>query len=372
MKSHEHLQLRLGDLLQQRHCLLTGHGSTAIYLALKAIKSRYGTGEVIIPALACPSLTQVSLMAGFTPVFCDVSIDNYVLDVQHAIKCINEKTRAILAVHLFGHPAPIESLKAAIHALPIALIEDAAQSIGGQCNGKPMGAQGDFSILSFGGSKIVSAGVGGALAFQDSDYLQIVTDELTQLPIYKPSERLALLALSHRNLYHGIMDCLRANSPLDSSQVFKPALPCYNELYLHRFPEGTGVEEKISAGLAGLAQGNAQRLEKAFLYGEMLKSPHIQISDAWKESKVVWRFSFCLPSPETTIKVTNLLRKNGLPASNHYWSAADLFQQGVRLPNSDCISRQIINLWVDSLVGKEQIIKACDTINGALAERKVY
>lgn len=369
MKNGDHLQHHLGDLLQQRHCLLTGHGSTAIYLALQAIKSRYGAGEVIIPALACPSLTQVTLMAGFTPVFCDVNWGTYVLNVEHATSHINGKTRAILAVHLFGHPAPIAGLKSAIHGLPVAIIEDAAQSIGGRCDGKPMGAQGDFSILSFGGSKIVSAGVGGALAFQDSDYLETVTKELAQLPVYKPSERLALLALSHRNLYHGIMDCLRANAALDGSQVFKPAMRCYDELYLHRFPEGTGVEEKISAGLAGLDQGNAQRLEKALLYSELLQNPKIQKSDAWKESKVVWRFSFCLPSPETTIRVTSLLRRGGLPASNHYWSAADLFYQEVDLPNSDRVSRQIVNLWVDSLVNREQIIKACDIINSAMDER---
>ena len=78
-----------------------GHGSTAVYLALKPIELRAGRGEVILPTISCTSLAQVTHYAGFKPVFADVNPEDFTLDIRSFESRINERTRAVMPIHIF-------------------------------------------------------------------------------------------------------------------------------------------------------------------------------------------------------------------------------------------------------------------------------
>src|ERR1022692_3905260 len=111
MQDSEHI---IGSYLQRKYCFLTGRGTAALYVALKAIARQLGIGEVILPTMVCPSVVYAIHYAGFKPVFVDVTRSDFTIDVASLKDRITEATKAIVAVHLFGHAAPIEEIRAVI------------------------------------------------------------------------------------------------------------------------------------------------------------------------------------------------------------------------------------------------------------------
>lgn len=349
------LARQIAERWGRRHCLLTGHGSTAIYLALKAIEARHGTGEVLVPAIGCASIAQIILYAGFAPRFTDVTLDDFTMDVASLRASITPEARAILPVHLYGHACDMDAINAiaAEHALPV--IEDAAQSLGGVYDDRLLGSIGDFAIFSFGGTKAVAAGGGGALLFDDDDHAETILRELDALPEFASSAETALLAHSHANLWHATVDYLRLHPDEPMEWIWQRAAPLYRDLYFHRFPADPSYAQAIERGLGELDARNAARLRRAERYDELLAVLPIQRPDAWRRSRSIWRYSFLLRSAEETIRVSNQLRRNGVNASNHYWSLADVFLGVKSLPHAREVESRIVNFWVDHLATDEAI-----------------
>jgi dTDP-4-amino-4,6-dideoxygalactose transaminase len=346
----------------RKHCFLVGRGTTAIHLALKAVERRVGLGEVILPTVSCASIAQIALYAGFKPVFADVGRDTFTLDADALRGKISRETRAVLPIHVFGHAAPMDPIceLAAEHGFLV--IEDAAQSIGGNYGGRKMGGLGDFSILSFGGEKIINAGAGGALLTDDDDLAAILGEEIKSLPEFSRPIGYGLKSLSHRNLYHSVVDLLRVDNTLRVDEVFMGAVPFYEDLYLQRFPDNSDVLERIARGFETLAAENESRVGRAALYQSLLEGADLRLSSSWEESGVLWRYSFLVNDAAKTTAVTAALRKNKIHASNHYWSVADLFYGEKDHPNTSFVCPRIVNLWVDAVATEEYIARSCEVI----------
>lgn len=361
---------RVGRLIARqfgsRHVVLTGHGSTAIYLALKAVEAEAGPGEVLVPSIGCASIAQIIEYAGFTPHFIDVNLDDYTLDCGALEHAVTPAARAIMPVHLFGHATDMDRVLGIARQHGLRVIEDAAQSVGGEYGGAKLGAIGDFGILSFGGTKIVSAGGGGALLFREDRHLPLIERELAALPPFDASLRMSLKALSHRNLYHGVVDLLRVENGAKLDGVFRAASSEYRELYFHRFPENGGVAERLEAALTRLPETLGARLRRAEEYHEALADLPVRQSDNWRRSGSVWRYTLMLPTADDTLRVTASLRRHKIHASNHYWSLADLFGGDKGLPNTNIFCPRVLNLWVNDAAGAEYIRKSHDVIAGAL------
>lgn len=345
----------------RERCFLVGRGTTAIHLALKAIERLVGAGEVVLPTIACPSLAQVALSAGFKPVFADVRADNFTLDADSFREQITERTRAVLPVHIFGYAAPMSDICAVARARGVFVIEDAAQSLGGSCDGKKMGAHGDFSILSFGGGKILDASAGGAVLTNDPELAAAVEGEVKQLPPFARTLDYSLKSLSHRNLYHAMMDLLRVDGEARVDNIFLPAVRFYEDLYLQAFPEDQAVLDAIARGFENLDDDNERRLERAARYESRLEGGYLALPSSWKESGVVWRYTLLVKDAAKTKRVTAALRKNKIHASNHYWSAADLFYGEKSAPTTAYVCPRILNVWVDLAAG-DYVERSCDII----------
>jgi dTDP-4-amino-4,6-dideoxygalactose transaminase len=350
----------------RRHVVLTGHGSTAIYLALKAIEAEGGRGEVLVSSVGCASIAQIIEYAGFTARFVDINLEDYTLDCDALERAVTPAARAIMPVHLFGHAADMRRVMQIARHHGLQVIEDAAQSLGGEFEGMKLGAIGDFGILSFGGTKIVSAAAGGALLFDEDRYLRIIDRELAALPPFDRSLRLSLKALSHRNLYHGVVDLLRVEQGAKLQGVFRSAMDDYRELYFHRFPEDGGVADVIEAALANLPANLQARLERAEQYREKLSALPIRQSDNWRRSGCVWRYTVMLRTAEETMRVTAHLRRNSIHASNHYWSLADVFNGGESGSNTALFCPRVLNLWVEETADRDYIGKSCRLIADSL------
>lgn len=142
-------------------------GTAALHLAVLALGLEEGD-EVLVPAYTFPATANVVALAGARPVLVDVDPSTLNLDPAKVYDAVTSRTRAVLAVHLFGRPLDWEQLQ---NALPpdVRLLEDAAGALGARWRGMPCGGLGEMGCLSFHPRKIVTTGEGGAVTTSSDD-----------------------------------------------------------------------------------------------------------------------------------------------------------------------------------------------------------
>ena len=141
-------------------------GRYALYVALKAANVKRGD-KVICPALCCLLVPEKNLRLGATPVLVDVDQRTFNIDAEKIQENIDAKTKAIVPIHLFGHPADMGSIMDMAEDHGIYVIEDAAQGMGAEYKGRKVGSFGHASIFSLGHGKNITAGEGGILTVND-------------------------------------------------------------------------------------------------------------------------------------------------------------------------------------------------------------
>lgn len=149
------------------HALACASGTLAVEVALRAV----GVGaddEVILSAYEYESNFLTVHALGAKPVLVDVTPRNWNLDPVHLAAAVGPKTKAILVSHLHGGLVPMDAVLAVADAHKLAAVEDAAQCPGATIGSRPCGSFGHVGVLSFGGSKLLSAGRGGGLLFRDA------------------------------------------------------------------------------------------------------------------------------------------------------------------------------------------------------------
>ena len=145
----------------------TGNGTVAIHLVLAA--AGIGPGdEVIVPALTYIATANAVTYCGARPVFVDVSPDTWCIDVEQVAASVGPRTRAVVAVDLYGHPADYPALRAICEQHGLLLVADAAESFGALLDGRPTGDLADATTFSFFGNKVITAGEGGCVTTSDS------------------------------------------------------------------------------------------------------------------------------------------------------------------------------------------------------------
>ncbi|MGE0606577.1 MAG: DegT/DnrJ/EryC1/StrS family aminotransferase [Pirellulales bacterium] len=165
------LAAELCQFHQVEHATLCCSGTFAVELSLRGLGIGPGD-EVILAGYDFPGNFRAIEACRAIPVLVDVAADNWNLDVGQLKAAIGNKTRAVLASHLHGGIVPMSRLLdiAAQHGL--AVVEDACQCPGATVEGRPAGTWGDVGVLSFGGSKLLTAGRGGAILTRRADVQQ--------------------------------------------------------------------------------------------------------------------------------------------------------------------------------------------------------
>jgi len=164
------LEAELAALAGVRHGIGVGSGTDALRLALAAVGVRPGD-DVITPAFSFVASASTILMAGARPVFVDVDPATCALDPAALERALTPRTRAVVAVHLYGHPAPIDRIAEIARRHGVALVEDAAQAIGATWDGRPIGGWGDVACLSFYPTKNLGACGDAGMLLTDRDDL---------------------------------------------------------------------------------------------------------------------------------------------------------------------------------------------------------
>lgn len=149
---------------------VVGSGTAGLFLSLRVL----GIGsdhEVIIPSYVCSALVNAVRLAGAQPVVADVDPITGNIDPDDVRRRLTKRTGAIIVVHLFGRPAPVEPIIA--YGAPV--IEDCAQAIGARIGNRPVGSFGKLAVFSFYATKVITSGEGGGVA-GDRELIQRVAD----------------------------------------------------------------------------------------------------------------------------------------------------------------------------------------------------
>jgi perosamine synthetase len=175
-----------------QHAASVSNGTVAIHLALIALGIGPGD-EVIVPSLTYIASVNPIVYAGATPVFVDSLRDSWQMNPDDVRKKVTSKTRAIMAVHLYGHPCDMEALSLIAKEFDLFLIEDCAEAIGSKYKGKHVGTFGDIATFSFFGNKAITTGEGGMVVTND--------ETLHQRSVHFKGQGLA----KHRQYWHDVI-----------------------------------------------------------------------------------------------------------------------------------------------------------------------
>ena len=320
----EAFEREFAEYLGVRHAIGVGNGTDAITIALRAMGIRPGD-EVVVPSLTFYASAEAAVNAGARPVFCDVDPDtrNVTVDTVRAVMTPN--TRAILAVDLFGLPAPIPELR----ELGVPVLEDAAQAAGASLDGRRAGSLADAATFSFYPSKNLGAyGDGGA----------VVTDD----------DEIAAMARALR--FHGSRDkqsfeYVGYNSRLDSLQS------AILRVLLRHLDEWSDGRRAAAAAYAAAGIGD-----------------HVTAPVVPDGANPAWHL-YVVTHPRADQLISGL-RERGIQARGYYRTplhrqvAMAPYAAGPKLPATDAIGRDNIALPMSPVLSEAQ----AGEVVGALAE----
>ncbi|MGC0154249.1 bifunctional GNAT family N-acetyltransferase/PLP-dependent aspartate aminotransferase family protein [Chromobacterium vaccinii] len=317
-----------------RHVLATSSCTGALQIALMALDIGPGD-EVIVPDQTWVATANAVRYTGAIPVFADIELDTWNIDARSVESLVTSKTKAIVAVHMYGHPARMNRILDVARKYNLKVVEDAAPAIGAEWQGKRCGSFGDFAAFSFQGAKLMVTGEGGMLVTDDDD-------------LYKKAYK--------------IWD--QGRNP---SRTF--------------WIDEDGVKFKMSNIQAALGLGQLERVDELIemkrrifeWYREGLEGvPHIRLNREVEGARSIYWMSSILLEPEARLgrdqlmqelKARNVDTRPVFPAISQYpiWP-----RQQQPQPNAMFVGLQAINLPSGVCLSRDEVAYVCRQIRSLL------
>ena len=158
----------LARFCETEHAVALSNGTDAVFLGLKALGVRPGD-EVLVPALTFAAVPAVVVHRGAQPVLVDVDPVTGCIDPVAVERALSPKVKAVVAVHLYGHPADMDAILAVTEPAGVPVLEDAAEAHGARVRGRRVGGIGAAAAFSFYGNKVFTTGEGGAITTGDAE-----------------------------------------------------------------------------------------------------------------------------------------------------------------------------------------------------------
>jgi dTDP-4-amino-4,6-dideoxygalactose transaminase len=334
---------------------LADRASGLLHAYLVAL-DRPGTA-VIVPSTTCHAVAHAVDLAGYRPVFADVSPDDWTMTTSGlAAACTASPVpvTAAVAVHAFGHLADMTGLAEFCRQHGIALVEDACQVMGSGGEGR----HGDAVLVSFGHTKPIDVGAGGALLIRDPSQAARTSEAVAAQSAIPPAR--AHDATEFARAYYDIRNRAR-ETPHVRSEVTTLAHR-YPGLSVHGF--GNVDWDAVAALLPGLGQEVARRRQRAEFLRTRLSSTPI-ILPVMRPGSSPWRFTFLVPDPAVRDHLVDRLRAEVRHASTWYPSLAGDYGQERPTPVADHVEATVVNLWLAEGVDDEYLDRASAVIRAA-------
>lgn len=306
-----------------KYGITTSNGTAALHLALVA--SGVGNGdEVIVPSMTFVATANAVSYTGAKPVFVDSELESWNIDPEKIKEKISSKTRAIIPVHLYGHPANMGPILSIARKYDLVVIEDAAEAHGALYKDKTVGALGDMACFSFFGNKIITTGEGGMVTTKSRD----LAEKIRVLRDHGVSKR--------RKYYH-------------------PSLGFNYRMTNLQAAIGTAQLKKIKNILE-------QKRKIARIYAESLKSlvPDIILHPEAKWAKnVYWMYSILVPKKGKRNRdfLMKELKKKGVDSRPFFFPVHrhSRYKTGESYPVADFLGHSGLNLPSSVNLKDEQI-----------------
>jgi len=167
----EEFEEKFAKYIGLKHGVATSNGTAALHLALTALNIKRGD-EVIIPTLTFASVANAVIYTGAKPVFVDSHPDYWCINPNELEEKITENAKAIIPVHLYGHPCDMDPIMKIAKKHNLYVIEDCAEAHGAEYKGRRVGTFGDVACFSFYGNKIITTGEGGMCLANNDELAQ--------------------------------------------------------------------------------------------------------------------------------------------------------------------------------------------------------
>ncbi len=315
------LENKLAEYVGVKNCITVSSGTDALLASLMALDIKHDD-EIITTPFSFFATAETILLVGAKPIFIDIRKDSYNLDYEKLEMAISSKTKAIIAVSLYGQTADMKNINKIADKYDLPVIEDGAQSFGAEHYNKRSGSLTTIGTTSFFPSKPLGGYGDGGACFTDDDML---ADKIRKISLHGQNKR-----YSHEIIgFNGRLDTIQAAILLSKLKIFDNEIESRNRIanrYVKRFEE----------------------------YG-FLKTPLIS-----KENKSVYaQFTIELDDRE---KVKKYLEENSIPTSIHYPSL---------LSDQKALKHSKGNKSIFKKVFKKSIYKSFDLENAKIACEKV-
>lgn len=343
------LEEKLSKYLDVKHVIGVANGTDALVIALEALGIKKGDEIITTPFTFFATAEAISVV-GATPVFVDVNLDDYNIDVEQIEKAITNKTKAIMPVHIFGTPANMERINEIAKKYNLYVIEDACQAIGAKYKGKMIGGLGDIACFSFFPTKNLGTYGDGGLITTNDDNLAAICRALK-----------AHGSGVNGELAYNLLNNIHENVEEDSctnDTVYNPK-KYYNYLIGHN-----SRLDEIHAGilyvkLDYLDRWNNQRIENAKYFDEKLRNSDYTLMKLDENNKNVYHM-YIIQSKNRE-ELTKRLEIAGIgygvyyPVPLHLQKVyKDLGYKIGDLPNSEYLSSRTLAIPVDPEMTEEE------------------
>jgi perosamine synthetase len=190
----EEFERKWADYCSMEFGIAVSNGTTALQVAVSCLDFERGA-EIIIPTFTIISCALAVIYSGFRPVLVDSDPETWCMDVSQVEEKINSRTRAIMPVHMYGHPVDMDPLRELAEKHSLVIIEDAAEVHGAEYKGRRCGGLGHISVFSFYANKIITTGEGGMVLTNDRGYAE-KAKSLRNL-CFRPEQRFLHTELGH-------------------------------------------------------------------------------------------------------------------------------------------------------------------------------
>ena len=163
----EVFEAAMARLCGTEYAIAVSSGTTALHVALAALDIGPGD-EVIVPTFTFVATASTVRHVGATPVFADADPGHWCIDVEDIEHRITPRTKAIIPVHIYGHPADMDAIRSIAQRHGLRVIEDAAEALCATYKGQPTGGLSDMATFSFFGNKLITTGEGGMVVTNDA------------------------------------------------------------------------------------------------------------------------------------------------------------------------------------------------------------
>ena len=341
------LEARMARDIGVKHALLTTSGTHALELAMAVLDLGPGD-EVILPSFTFSSVANAVLRQRAKPVFCDIVENTLNLDVRDAARRVTKRTRAIIPVHYAGVACDMGAVAALARKHGLAVVEDAAHSVGARWKGRGLGSLGDAGCLSFHATKNITCGEGGAF-LTNSDKLARKAEFFRE----KGTNRSAFIRGEIKK-YTWVSE---GSSYVLSDVLSAVLVEQWKRLRAINRERG----ELYSLYLAGLADAQAAgALKLPVIPAGCETSYHL--------------FHILLPDRKSRDLCLAELKSRGIGAAFHYQPlhaspfARETLGCRSRLPISESVGERLLRLPLYAGLAKKDVLRVCAALNRALGK----